>query len=249
MAQRKNEFDTPFIGVLAEALRLANSPHDRVVLRRLCTRWERATGMIIDAHAVGAAAALVGGDFLRAWVELAEASEGGQDHPALPARSAPTSSTASTSPMFVDSFLDGGWQSWADDEPAEAVTDELEIWRALHRDILQERGSRMPLNTYLHRLDMSSKTPPPAPNAVHCLTVHGSKGLQFPHVYLIGMAQDVFPSFQALKRGQDSKGLEEERRNCFVAMTRASKSLTLTRAEQYNGRPRSASQFLEEMGL
>ena len=55
------DFDSPVLGVLAEALRLANSRHDRVVLRRLCLEWERLTGVVIEPHAVGAAAVLVGG--------------------------------------------------------------------------------------------------------------------------------------------------------------------------------------------
>ena len=58
--QRKTEFDSPVPGVLVEALRLANSRHDRVVLRRICRQWERLTGVAIEPHAVGAAAALAG---------------------------------------------------------------------------------------------------------------------------------------------------------------------------------------------
>ena len=59
----------------------------------------------------------------------------------------------------------------------------------------------MTLNTYLQRLDLSSKTPPPAPNAIQCITVHRAKGLQFRHVYLIGMAQEVFPSYRGAPAG------------------------------------------------
>ena len=68
-------------------------------------------------------------------------------------------------------------------------------------------------------------------------------------MYLIGMAQEVLPSFQSLKKGADSRDLEEERRNCFVAITRTQVSLTLTRSQKYNGWPKSPSQFLLEMGL
>ena len=71
MPQRKSEFDSPVLAVMVEALRLANSRHDRVVLRRICREWERLTGVVLEPHAVGAAAALVGGDFLRAWVDVA----------------------------------------------------------------------------------------------------------------------------------------------------------------------------------
>ena len=44
------------------------------------------------------------------------------------------------------------------------------------------------------------------------MTVHGSKGLEFKHVYVIGMAK-VFPSFKALRKGSNSRELEEERRD------------------------------------
>ena len=83
------------------------------------------------------------------------------------------------------------------------------------------------------------------------MTVHGAKRLEFRHVYLIGMAQEVLPSFQALRRGERSRGLGEERRNCFVAITRAERTLTLTltRAERYYGYPKAPSQFLAEMGV
>ena len=154
-------------------------------------------------------------------------------------------------PGIVDSFLDGGWRSWGDggggaDESSE---EEVETWRILHRDIVGEHGRGVTLNTYLQRLDLSSKTPPPAPNAIPCITVHRSKGLQFRHVYLIGMAQEVFPSYRALKGGQRSKEVQEERRSCFVAITRARETLTLTRARQYYGYVKGPSQFLGEMGV
>ena len=55
----------------------------------------------------------------------------------------------------------------------------------------------MTLNGYLQRLDLSSKAPAAAPNAVQCITVHRAKGLEFQHVYLIGMAQEVFLSYRA----------------------------------------------------
>ncbi|MBK9367903.1 MAG: ATP-dependent helicase [Deltaproteobacteria bacterium] len=80
-----------------------------------------------------------------------------------------------------------------------------------------------------------------------CYTVHGAKGLEFDHVYLIGMAQEVFPSFQALRSSQRERALEEERRSCFVAITRAQETLTITWAQRYNGWSKGPSMFLEEM--
>ena len=73
--------------------------------------------------------------------------------------------------------------------------------------------------------------------------------MEFQHVYLIGMAQEVFPSYRALQRGPPSKEVEEERRSCFVAITRTQETLTLTRAREYFGYGKRASQFLGEMGV
>ena len=69
------------------------------------------------------------------------------------------------------------------------------------------------------------------------------------HVYLIGMAQEVFPSYRALQRGRKNKEVEKERRSCFVAITRAQETLTLTRAREYFGWMKGPSQFLGEMGV
>ena len=62
--------------------------------------------------------------------------------------------------------------------------------------------------------------------AISLMTLHNSKGLEFPAVYLVGMEEGVFPHARALDEG----GLEEERRLCYVGMTRARERLVLTRA-------------------
>ena len=63
------------------------------------------------------------------------------------------------------------------------------------------------------------------------------------------MAQEVFPSHRALNQGPGNGGVEEERRNCFAAMTRARETLTLTRSREYFGYVKGPSQFLGEMGV
>jgi DNA helicase-2/ATP-dependent DNA helicase PcrA len=57
------------------------------------------------------------------------------------------------------------------------------------------------------------------------------------------------PSFQSKQKGDTSPEMEEERRNCFVAITRAKESLVLSRAERYRGWVKAPSPFLVEMGL
>lgn len=95
--------------------------------------------------------------------------------------------------------------------------------------------------------------------AVHVLTVHKAKGLEFPVVFLVGLVQDKFPSRRRreglevppeLARDTlrpDEAHLREERRLFYVGMTRAQRELYLTSARDYGGsRPRKVSQFVLE---
>ena len=82
------------------------------------------------------------------------------------------------------------------------------------------------------------------------MTLHAAKGLEFPLVFLAGMEEGLFPSARTL---MEPTGLEEERRLCYVGMTRAMDTLVMTRARyrrRYgNDSPESsvASRFLEEV--
>ena len=84
--------------------------------------------------------------------------------------------------------------------------------------------------------------------AVHLMTMHASKGLEFPVVYLTGFEEGIFPGQRAT---EDQQQLEEERRLCYVGITRAKEQLYITRAdsrrlygeEKYN----PASRFLAEI--
>ena len=129
------------------------------------------------------------------------------------------------------------------------TAEEVATWETVHRDIIRDYGSGVTLHGYLPHFDLSSKAATPGAKAVQCITIHRAKGLEFEHVYLIGMAQEVFPSYRALQRGSGSEEVEEERRSCFVAITRARETLTLTRATEYFGYGKRASQFLGEMGV
>lgn len=85
-------------------------------------------------------------------------------------------------------------------------------------------------------------------NAVSLMTMHSAKGLEFPDVYVVGMEEGIFPSGRAMG---ESEEMEEERRLCYVAMTRARQHLTMTTARQrmLYGRTTSntPSRFLEEI--
>ncbi len=63
------------------------------------------------------------------------------------------------------------------------------------------------------------------------MTLHSAKGLEFPQVYLTGMEDGLFPSYMSVD-SEDPDALEEERRLCYVGITRAMQDLTLTHAKK-----------------
>jgi DNA helicase-2/ATP-dependent DNA helicase PcrA len=88
---------------------------------------------------------------------------------------------------------------------------------------------------------------------VTLMTLHNAKGLEFPLVFLSGMENGLFPHSRALKEGNSAAALEEERRLCYVGMTRARKRLILTWAKfrrRFGGGEQersTASMFLREV--
>jgi DNA helicase-2/ATP-dependent DNA helicase PcrA len=99
------------------------------------------------------------------------------------------------------------------------------------------------------------------PDVIKVMTIHGAKGLEFKYVFLVNMVDKRFPSTERkdqielpdkLIKDIKPKGdvhLQEERRICYVAMTRAKEGLYFTSAEDYGGtRRKKLSRFLVEMG-
>lgn len=244
IAQRKNEFECPSVHWMHSVLRLANTRHDREFLRRTCVAWKAFTGLVIEVEDVEAAAALIGGDFLRAWVDCALAKVISEDHRDLLNR---VSRELVDRLTFVE-LLEWFWtHKWLEDD---IEAEEIQTWQELHGLLLREHSpENVTLHLYLQEMDLKSKAAVRLPNSIACLTVHGAKGLEFKHVFLIGMADEVFPSYQAVKKGPNSQEIEEERRNCFVAITRTEETLHISWAKTYNGYAKKPSRFIEEMGF
>ena len=85
-------------------------------------------------------------------------------------------------------------------------------------------------------------------DAAVMMTMHTAKGLEFPHVYLVGLEDGLFPGMRAIGEHEE---MEEERRLCYVAITRAMQTLTISHARQrmLYGRTNAAlpSRFLREI--
>jgi len=86
-------------------------------------------------------------------------------------------------------------------------------------------------------------------NAVALMTLHSAKGLEFPQVYMVGLEEGILPHHRSLDN--DEAGVDEERRLCYVGVTRARERLTLslplTRMKWGKPRDTIPSRFLYEM--
>ncbi len=113
-----------------------------------------------------------------------------------------------------------------------------------------ERGESLTLENFMEGLALVSDidSHDPDQDAVVLMTLHSAKGLEFPVVFMPGMESGIFPSYRTLDKGDD---LEEERRLCYVGMTRAKKRLFMTSAEtrMLYGKTdfTTESQFLKEI--
>ena len=246
LAERKTAFVSNDVRLAYDLVRLASGRHDRDLLRRVCVAWTQRAGSLLEAEEVASVAAADGGDFFRAFLDAAPMD--------------PITDAARTwllDAVQPTAYLDAISKVLLGPTPAEQTSgsdpmtaEELATWQELHDDVMaQRRSGDPPIHTYVQELEMRSKAPTPPPNVVRLMTVHGAKGLEFPHVFVAGLADEVFPSYFAIQRGDMSREVEEERRSCFVAITRTRTSLTLTRAQRYGGWNKGPSRFLREMGF
>ena len=150
--------------------------------------------------------------------------------------------------VFKETGLEDMYRTEGDDERLENISElkhsiiEYERMNAEEEDIN--------LNTYLQ--DIALYTNADYKNdgdTVKLMTIHQSKGLEFPFVFVCGLSEGIFPSHRTI-RERRKRGEEEERRLMYVAVTRAEKGLFLTESEGYNFATHSdkyPSRFLREI--
>jgi DNA helicase-2/ATP-dependent DNA helicase PcrA len=116
----------------------------------------------------------------------------------------------------------------------------------------EERGKESTLQNFLEEMALVSEADSlkEHQNSVTLMTLHISKGLEFPYVFIVGMEDGLFPSAQSIDE-TDTSSVEEERRLAYVGLTRARKRLFLTYAQlrriwgqEHHQRP---SRFLKEL--
>lgn len=111
--------------------------------------------------------------------------------------------------------------------------DELVNKAAAYEEDCQDRGEEASLSGFLEEValvaDIDSLDEDQ--DYVVLMTLHSAKGLEFPHVYLAGVEDGLFPSYMTIT-SDDNEDLEEERRLCYVGITRAEEKLTLTCARR-----------------
>ncbi|OKH52582.1 ATP-dependent DNA helicase PcrA [Calothrix sp. HK-06] len=131
--------------------------------------------------------------------------------------------------------------------------DRIENIQALYNGVLEfqeENEDSGTLQGYLEKTSLSSDLDnlKEGEAAVSLMTLHASKGLEFPIVFLVGLEQGLFPNYRSM---QDPAALEEERRLCYVGITRAQERLFISHARErrlYGSRePAIRSQFLDEL--
>ena len=156
--------------------------------------------------------------------------------------------------VIADLLAAIGYESWLYGEEERRVAQtrwenvlELKDWLTRKGD--EEKKSLLELTQMIALINMLDKQEDGSrPDAVQLSTLHAAKGLEFKHVFLIGVEEGVLPHRESL----DPAKLEEERRLMYVGITRAQRSLHISYAEKRKqGReliPCEPSRFINEMG-
>ena len=161
--------------------------------------------------------------------------------------------TGMSLPDFYDELLErSGYAEMLQNKPTEENKTKLENVRELKSSINSyvENAEIPTLAGFLEEIALYTDLEQynEGDDAVVMMTMHSAKGLEFPHVFLVGFEDGLFPGMRAIG---DQEEMEEERRLCYVAITRAKQTLTISHAKQrmLYGRTNAAlkSRFLGEI--
>lgn len=256
--QRKDNFESTPFKWLYSILYLANNRQNQSSLEAVCGTFAQLTQIEVDKEDVVRQAGISNNDYLQQWIKIIQQRNADESTKEVIDKTFRYLGEGRDFIEYIKFAM--GWfkrlvpvhQKTSDisaDEMFAGYIEELPVWNDLVREITQLLGDTLTLEAFLQELQLRSKEPIPEKDEVVLMTIHGAKGKEFDHVYLIGLVDDELPSYQSRKKGDSSPEMEEERRNCFVAITRTIKTLTISYAEKYNGWHRRPSRFINEMGL
>ena len=145
---------------------------------------------------------------------------------------------------------DSGYEEYIRELGDEERLDNLAEFKRIANEFEREFGENLSLEEFLEQIALQSgEDREDQRDTVKLMTIHASKGLEFPVVFILGFTEGVFPSAKTIGE-RKNLGLEEERRLCYVAITRAEKYLFLMESEgtSQNGMQKLVSRFIEEIG-
>jgi len=246
---RRDRFISPQFVWLQTCLDQSLRPTDRQVFVAMANAANRIAGTELDAAILEVEATAAGHSLLEHWALAAQNTQN-----AIAMRLAELAfrliqSRSTWRAVVTDALAWLPETATSGDGVVSDAADDKAAWETAAKAIRAEKGTNPDLAELLQGIALRPKEPPPDPNAVGLFTVHSAKGLEFDHVWVLGLAETVLPSWQSLQGDAKPADLEEERRNCFVAITRTRHTLILTRAENYRGWTKSPSRFLQEMKL
>lgn len=243
------EFVSPPLVLLHSILRLAQR-FQRRHLEALCNSLATVTGVVLDASILIAEAAAKDASVLEVFIERSRDVVGSEQYGDV--CDYILNNLLARKDFWGLSDLYFAWisdqQTRTPDVYAADFDEEKPIWASLERAHKGLQSDRVTLSEFLRRLDLESKAPV-VTGRVRLMTVHGAKGLEYDRVFVLGASEGQFPSFQAVKQGDGSQAIQEERRSFFVAITRCKADLTVTYPTSYMGYRKYASRFIAEMGL
>ena len=249
IAQRRDDFLSAEFRWMVAILTQLVRPLDRRNFAVLIGAFNRIAGIECNPEQIIADAEASGHSYLASWCSAAAAALPHSPKAVLLVLVGELVGAGTNFKLVITKLIEALGKGGAGDETEIDFAEDRTAWIELSNDMDRNVGRQLPLDQFLQELQLRSKEPSPKPGTVTLMTVHGAKGREFDCVYLAGLAEDVLPSFQSKQRGDKSPEMEEERRNCFVAITRAKECLILSRAERYRGWQKLPSRFLVEMGL
>ncbi len=149
---------------------------------------------------------------------------------------------------FENLLLDIKYEQYLIDlDGPEKALERMENIKELKDAFLFAQNGGQSIVEYLNELILYSEADQDEQDGVVLATIHGVKGLEFDTVYMIGMSENIFPR---VSRSFNLKEIEEERRVCYVGVTRARKKLVLTNYSfDFRGEYLDNSRFIKEMNI